>query len=220
MNDDAPTTTGPAEGQAQKRNAAATREKVLRAGVAEFCAKGYGGARTAKIAERARCNIRMIYHYFDNKEGLYLAALERVYGEIRAREQELDLLHLDPVEGIGTLVDFTFDHMAAHQDFVQLAFIENIQQGRYLSKLELLPKAAMHLVETIETLLARGRRQKLFRPKVDPVQLYISILSLSYLHLSNKHTLSITYGRDLGDPVWLAARRRHVREMVLGYLRP
>ncbi len=58
----------------------------------------------------------------------------------------------------------------------------------------------------------------MFRNGVDPVQLYVSVLSLSYLHVSNKYTLSITFGQDLTNAAWLAKRRKHVREMTLGYL--
>ena len=62
----------------QKRDAIASREKILVAGLKEFCAKGFDGARIDQIARVARCNIRMIYHYFGSKDSLYLAALERV----------------------------------------------------------------------------------------------------------------------------------------------
>ncbi len=44
----------------QKRDAIAAREKILVAGLKEFCAKGFDGARIDQIARRARCNIRMI----------------------------------------------------------------------------------------------------------------------------------------------------------------
>ena len=201
-----------------KRDAAATREKILRVGIKEFCAHGYSGARTARIAKRAQCNIRMLYHYFGSKEALYIAALERVYGEIRAEEERLDLLHLGPVEGVAALVEFTFDYMASHQDFAQLVIIENIQKGKFLRKSKQVPRVTLSLVESIEDLLKRGQKEGLFRKKVDPVQLYISILSLSLLHISNRHTLSVTYGQDLTDPEWLAERRRHARDMTLGYL--
>ena len=76
----------------------------------------------------------------------------------------------------------------------------------------------MPLVQSIEALLRRGQHQGVFRNGVDPVQLYVSILSLGYVHVSNKHTLSITFGRNLTDAAWLARRREHVREMVLGFL--
>jgi len=208
------------KGGRQKRDAAATREKILKVGVKEFCAHGYGGARTARIAKRASCNIRMIYHYFGSKEGLYVAALERVYAQIRAREGELDLYRLDPEAGMVALVEFTFDHMAQHQDFVQLATIENIQRGKYLKRSKSVPEETARFVAAIADLLKRGQREALFRKNNDPVQLYISILALSYLHLSNKYTLSITYGADLQDAAWLAARRSHVKDMVRSYLRP
>ncbi|MDA7948201.1 MAG: TetR family transcriptional regulator [Hyphomicrobiaceae bacterium] len=202
----------------QKRNAVATRERVLRAALAEFCEKGYGGARTAAIAARAKCNIRMLYHYFGNKEGIYLAALEHVYAQLRAEEEKLDLLHLDPIEGMAALVEFTFDHMLAHREFIKMIGIENIQQGRFLRRSKVVPQRAMPLVKSIESLVRQGQERGLFRMNIDPVQLYISILSLSYVHISNRYTLSITFGQDLSDKAWLAARRDHVRDIILGYL--
>ena len=152
------------------------------------------------------------------KEGLYLACLERVYTEIRTSERALNLLDCSPVEGITKLVEFTFDHMLNHQDFVRIVVVENMQRSRFLKKLAPLPSAASDLVTTIREILDRGHREGQFRAGVDAVQLYVSILSLSYLHLSNRYTLSFTYETDLGAREWIARRRIHVTEMVLSYL--
>ncbi len=202
----------------RKRDPAATRGRLLKAALAEFCEKGFGGARTAAIAARAQCNIRMLYHYFGNKEGVYLASLEHVYDQLRAREEELDLLHLDPVEGMTAFVEFTYDHMLSHPEFIHMIGIENIHQGKFLRQLKSVPQGAMPLVKSIETLLRRGQEQGVFRKHVHPVQLYVSILSLSYVHISNMYTLSITFSEDLTDAKWLAERRKHVREMTLDFL--
>jgi AcrR family transcriptional regulator len=204
----------------RKRDAATTRESLLAAALEEFCANGFDGARTATIARRAGFNIRMIYHYFGSKEGLYIAALERVYEQLRGEEEKLDLIHLDPDEGMAALVRFTFDHMLEHQEFIQMIGTENIQRGRFLNRSSSVPRAALPLVNAIRDLLERGQRAGVFRMGVDPVQLYISILSLSYVHISNRYTLSITFGHDLGDPDWLTARRNHACDVILGYLRP
>lgn len=204
----------------RKRDAATTRARVLKAALEEFCEKGFGGARTASIAARAECNIRMLYHYFGNKEGIYLAALELVYAQLRAREEEQDLMHLGPDDGMAALVEFTFDHMLMHQEFINMIGIENIQKGKFLRRSKAVPQGAMPLVQSIETLLGEGQRKGIFRKMVDPVQLYVSILSLSYVHISNKHTLSITFGQDLTDKKWLDARRKHVREIIMAYLIP
>jgi len=52
------------------RAAEQTRQRILRAAVEEFGAKGYSGARTAAIAARAGVNQQLISYYFDGKQGL------------------------------------------------------------------------------------------------------------------------------------------------------
>ena len=207
------TASGP---EARSRSDPATG--VARPPSPNFAKRATGGARTAGIAARAKCNIRMLYHYFGNKEGIYLAALEHVYAELRAAEEKLDLLHLGPAQGMAALVEFTFDYMLSHQEFISMIGTENILQGRFLRRSKAVPQGALPLVKSIRRLLLAGQQQGIFREDIDPIQLYISILSLSYLHVSNKHTLSITFGQDLTDADWLAARRKHVGDMVMAYL--
>ena len=75
------------------------------------------------------------------------------------------------------------------------------------------------LIAMIQGLLKRGVDQGVFREGVDPVQLYISIAGLGYFYFSNMHTLSTIFGTDLSNPKRREARRRHIAEFVLGYLR-
>ncbi len=202
-----------------KRDPAATKERLLRAGIAEFGTKGVGGARAATIAKRAKCNIRMLYHYFGGKENLYQACLERVYSKIRMEERLLNLHLFEPQEAIERLVQFTFEHMLKNPDFVRMAGVENTQRGKYIKKLPLVANAASELNYTISDILERGARAKLFRDRLDPFQIYLSILSMSYMHLSNRYTISITYGRDVTDEEWLKLRHQHVMDMVLAYIK-
>ena len=71
---------------------------------------------------------------------------------------------------------------------------------------------------------SRGRRPApqpgtgLFRGGVDPLQLYISIAGLAYFYLSNKHTLSAIFGRDLMSTKALNQRLSHITEVVMGYV--
>ena len=50
------------------RDADATQKRILAAAKKEFAKNGLGGARVDVIAERAKANKRMIYHYFNSKE--------------------------------------------------------------------------------------------------------------------------------------------------------
>jgi AcrR family transcriptional regulator len=57
------------------RDAQATKARILSAAVAEFAEHGHAGGRVERIARAADTNIRMIYAYFGNKDGLFDAAL-------------------------------------------------------------------------------------------------------------------------------------------------
>src|SRR5688500_2547462 len=69
----------PDETHAFSPRAAATRQRILDAALAEFAAKGLAGARVDEIAARAGANKRMLYAHFGNKEDLWLTVLERAY---------------------------------------------------------------------------------------------------------------------------------------------
>ena len=85
-------------------NAEASRAEILAAATREFSEKGLSGARVDEIAERTQINKRMIYYYFESKEGLYRAVLERCYGHIRMSESAMDLESLSPEDALRQLI--------------------------------------------------------------------------------------------------------------------
>src|SRR6478735_9846948 len=79
------------------KSAIGTRERILRAAINEFAAKGFSGGRIEAICASARVNIRMIYHHFGGKEGLYIAVLEETLLGLRSEELKLDFEAASPV---------------------------------------------------------------------------------------------------------------------------
>jgi TetR/AcrR family transcriptional regulator len=204
----------------QRRDPAGTRNKLLTAARREFADRGLAGARVDDIAARAGVNKQLVYHYFGDKDALYLAVLEWVYEEIREQERKLNLKGLPPEQAIRKLVGSSFDHLAAHPDFIVLLNDENrggARHVRHSRKLE-----AMHspLVSMVSKILNQGVRAGIFRRGINPVHLYISIAGLSYFFFSNTPTLSAIFGKDLSSLAAKRARRRHVVDLVLHALRP
>jgi AcrR family transcriptional regulator len=200
------------------RDSALTKEAILRAATFEFCHNGLGGARVEAIAQRAKANMRLLYAYFGDKNGLYLAVLEHVYTEIRAAEQRLNLEDREPIAAMCDLINFTFTFFQDHQNYIALINNENLQRGRNLRKLRKISELTLPLVASIESILRRGVAARLFRAEVDPIQLYVSITAMSYFHVSNRYTLSAMFDKDLGEPDWLALRREHAQDMILTWL--
>ena len=204
---------------AHRRDPQRTREAILVAAQHEFAAKGLSGGRVDAIARRARANKRMIYHYFGNKEGLYLAALERVYEDLRGTEKTLYLAHLAPEAAIQRLVEFTFDYSRRHPELISLINNENLHGARHLRKSKKVRELHSPFVRLIEDILQRGVAQGVFRPDLDPVDLYITIAAVGYFYLSNNPTLSTIFGRDLGSAAACRRRKKHNVEFILNAMR-
>mgnify|MGYP003376440727 CR=1 FL=1 len=196
------------------------RAGILAAATAEFARHGLAGARVDRIAAAAGTNKRMLYYYFGNKEALFSAVLEAAYADIRAAETGLSLQDVAPIEGIRRLIAFTWDYFIAHPEFLMLLNTENLYGAQHLKGRAQVRTLNSPLIATLRTILRRGRADGTFRAAPDALQLYISIAGLAYFYLSNNHTLSAIFGRDLLSARARAARLAHVTDLVLRALAP
>ncbi|URI07180.1 TetR family transcriptional regulator [Aquincola tertiaricarbonis] len=202
------------------RDADRSQATILAAARDEFAEHGLGGARVDRIAERAGLNKRLIYYYFADKERLFQAVLEQAYRDIRAAEQALHLLDLKPADAVRRLVEFTWNYYLEHPEFLTLLNSANLHRARHLADSQRARELNSPLIETLAEILERGRREGSFRGGVDPLQLYVSIAGMAYFYLSNNHTLSAVFGRDLMTPKALQQRLSHMSDVILGYLLP
>jgi AcrR family transcriptional regulator len=202
----------------RRRDAAATRGRILDAAKQEFAARGLKDARIEDVAERAGANRRMIYYYFGSKDGLYLAALESVYTQLMDEERKIDVDALHPIQAITELVRLKIDHYTQHPEFIAFLNMENLYRAEHLKHSKRITDFKAPFTEIIARVLARGQRSGLFRDDVDPVDLYISICALGYLYFSNQYTLGVIFGRDLITPSALKRRKTSIADMIVSYL--
>ncbi|WP_258591976.1 TetR/AcrR family transcriptional regulator [Mesorhizobium sp. AR07] len=188
------------------RDADATQKRILAAAKKEFAKSGFGGARVDVIAERAKANKRMIYHYFDSKEKLFQKVVEDAYVDIRTAEQRLELASVSPPEALERLVRFTWEYYLRNPEFITLVNSENLHKAKHLKKSEVIHQVSRRFLDMVGSLLERGARSGDFREGVDPVQLNITIAAIGYYYLTNRFTGSIIFERDLMAPAALEER--------------
>lgn len=196
-----------------------TKRNILEVATREFARKGYGGARVDAIAARTRTSKRMIYYYFGDKEGLYLAVLEEAYSSIRRTEATLDLERLPPEKALSTLVAFTFDYQNAHPEFVRLVMNENILDGIHMARSKTIGRLNNVVIDALKDLLARGRRAGVFRRDLDPLEVHMTISALCVFNIANRATFSTIFKHDMTSPKALTARRAQVVDIVLSYVK-
>lgn len=196
---------------------ARVREKILKQATEEFARIGFEGARVDRIAERCRLSKNMLYYYFRSKEGLFVAALERMYESLRDQQKDLSVRASDPIVAMEQLVHHTFRALENNPSAIRLMNEENKHRGKYIRKSDRMRDLYNPLVETIEFVLDRGRKDKLFRPAIDPTVVYLTLSSLCYHYLSNQYTLEIALDRDLGSVKARQSWLDHVTRIVLLY---
>lgn len=205
---------------AQSRNPERTRAAILEAARREVAAKGLAGARMDVVARRAGTNKRMIYHYFGDKDALYLAVLEDAYRHIRNAEHRLDLARKQPVEGLRKLALFTWHYFLDHPEFLSILATENLNQARYLRNAPSITEMHSNFISELEGVLQRGEQNGDFRAGLDAVDVYLTIASLGFFYLSNRYTLSTIFQRDLAAPAELERWGQHIVSTVIAALRP
>jgi AcrR family transcriptional regulator len=196
-----------------------TRERILRIAISEFSEKGYSGARVSTICRKSRANPRMIYHYFGGKDGLYVAVLEHVLGELRQEELKLDVEHVSPLKGIMQLFDFTYEHFGQHPELIHILSSENLLRAKFLKRSSKTPVVASPLISLIDQLLKKGEKSEELRRGIDPLQLYVAMVGFSYFHRSNAPTLSVIFKSEILKGDWQAEHKRYAKEMLERFLK-
>lgn len=188
-----------------------SREEILAVATEEFAERGLAGARVDAIAERTRTSKRMIYYYFQSKEGLYKAALERVYSQIRTVESQLDLDALSPIDAMRRIVELTFDYDESHPHFISLVNVENVNHGQFVSKLVSVRKRYSNVLQLMQSVLDRGVASGHFRADVNAIDARLVVGALCFFRVSNRYTFGALFNCDLTDP----QTRRHHRQMIV-----
>ena len=102
---------------------------------------------------------------------------------------------------------------------ISLINSENLHRARHLSRSRKVRELHSPFVKLIGDILRRGVAKGVFRPGLDPVDVYITIAAIGYFYLANNWTLSAIFGRNLGTPIANRRRKRHNVDMVLHALR-
>ena len=196
-----------------------TRRNILEIATDEFADKGFSGARVDDIAARTNTSKRMIYYYFGDKEGLFVAVLERAYSRIRQIEAALELAQIEPESALRALVGFTFDYYNANESFVRLVMTENIHNGVHLARSRLIEELNFSAITTLRDIYRRGRAMGVFRAGIDEVDLHMSISALCFFNVANRATFSRIFKREMATPDALARRREIVIDTILRYVK-
>ena len=196
----------------QVRNPDVTKQNILLAAEEEFAKYSLHGARINRIAEKAKANKRMIYHYYGSKEKLYESVLEYNFKKV-ARLGNYELFLGEKAEtAIREIITRYYNFLEENPNFVKIIAWEEVFSSSYNKKtlFETLAPAFYQVYDFYQ----KGCEAGTFRKNIDLVQLIISAHAMSLISFTQGEILS-----NLDPENTKEKRLKHICEVVLRAIR-
>lgn len=196
-----------------RRNAGRSRRAILDAAERLFAERGFDSTSLQDIGATAGVSRGTPGYFFGSKEALYRAVLDRAIAARRelvaALAEQAARTNRPPADTVAEFVGSFLEVLAADPNFLPLVERENLA-GRQLYVSEAQLEGLRRSVDR----LAAEMRQGGFRHQ-DPSHLFISCLALCEWPFAHQPLLA-GLGLDPRDPDFLAARKRHILELIRG----
>jgi TetR/AcrR family transcriptional regulator len=185
---------------------ATRRDRVLAAAIDEFAQHGLAGARVDRISDRAKVNKQLIYYYFEDKAGLFDAAVKHL---ATAFNRVRSTLPPAPAQRMAAY----FDGATQDQSIIRMLLWEALEHEPGEPWLEHDGRSA-HMQLAVER-LREEQRQGAIPYELDAAQLFLSFQALaSHPYAFPQMTQFIT-GMDASSDEFVTARKAFL--LALGH---
>jgi len=196
-----------------RRQPEESRAAILRAAVREFSREGVAGARTDAIARAAGVNKALLYYYFEDKDAIYEAVLDQVFGGLTVVVQEALSRDLPPRQKILAYARAHFDYIASHPLYPHIVQGE-MMSARRMPQMERITRQYFRpLFRQLAEVLKAGQVSGEFRP-VDPLQFVPSMIAIIVFYFTSAPVMRLMSGQDPLSPERLAARRDAMLDFI------
>jgi TetR/AcrR family transcriptional regulator len=196
-----------------KRNPEKTKASILNFAAELFAERGFHGTGLNEICEKARANKRMIYHYYGNKEALYLAVHRKEWEtlggwflkEFSARNgsdisDESRLL----IEAVRIFHDF----VTTHPLFVRLLMWDGLEGGR--ASRSLWKDIRGPIYRQLEGLVLRAQDKGFIAQDLKASHLIISFMGAIAFYFSHAATMVDIFHKDALSPEAVEERKEQI----------
>lgn len=191
------------------------RETILRAATRIFAKHGFAGGRVDQISKASKSYDRMIYYYFGSKEKLFIAVLEEMYRRFNIAESSLQWDEAQPQQALAAVTTFIWNYYQRNPEFITLLNDENLHRGKHIAKSLRAQEYSSPAIQILEKILASGVNKQIFRADITGRDVYLTIASLNYFYLSNRHTLSAFLGEKMESAQLMDHWHQYVQDAIL-----
>jgi AcrR family transcriptional regulator len=137
------------------------RVEISKVAESLFAERGFDGTSLRDIAQQVGTTKALVYHYFRNKEDLYLSLLEAAISEVATRVEEVSVGDDDPQEKVRRVVQVFLDFYQAYPQRFQMVQRAIDEHGAAAATLAERWFSREH--QALQTIAEEGIKQGIFR---------------------------------------------------------
>jgi TetR/AcrR family transcriptional regulator len=208
-------------------DAEGAREAILDAAEGVFAQHGFDGARIDAIAAASGYNKSLIFHYFEDKFGLYTAVVRRMKEQV---EHEIATV-LQPYSGTEAIKQLTCERELFRSFLaaaVGVAFDFLLTRPRLLRILAweaaegwqtfvaIATEFEVHGLQDFRAIIAQARANGVMRPDIDTAMFFVIALGLGQSYLTSIPRYQLIFNdENLSTPEALTRAREQIVDFVI-----
>jgi len=214
----------PGSRHGRAHDAEGAREAILNAAEKVFAEHGFDGARIDAIAEAAGYNKSLIFHYYDDKLGLYAEVLRRADREINELQAAVttalseDVTIASNAHRLRTLLETSitafFDYLVEHPRIRRILIWEVAEGWQTYAKI--MSQRDREDIERYRPFFSKLRSSGLLRSGIDPIaQLVMALYICPYFLASTPLFQVVLPDEDFSSAAALARAREYIVDFVV-----
>ena len=200
-------------------DATPTQDLILDAAERLFARQGYTATTIKQIGKEAAVNPALLYYYYENKETLYRAMLQRILGQLLAGGAEAIDRASSHADRIRAFVRAQARLLGEHPHFPQLLVRELVDHQAAHAE-QAITSTAAGAFKRLCDVIAAGQRDGAFRASLDPRFTAISIIAQVAYFAIARPAVGLLLGHGTSGPPARTAERfyAHAEEFALAAL--
>jgi len=163
----------------QKRDAKATKAKILREAQILFSKQGYDATTMDDIATTSKVNKALLYYYFKNKSGLYGEVMSGLFNAIYEEVLEAAKHCSSVVDELELFIRSYANYAYKNPYFPALLLRELSDSGAHLP--DVMFTSMRRLFQLLSDILDKGTAEKIFNPSIAMVVHFMIIGTINLM---------------------------------------
>ena len=196
-----------------------TSDLILDAAERLFARQGFTATTIKQIGKEADVNPALLYYYYDSKETLYRAMLQRILGQLLARGSDAIERATSHADRIRAFVRAQARLLADHPHFPQL-FVREMVDHQASHAEEAITSTAAGAFKRLCDVIVAGQQDGVFHRSLDPRFAAISIIAQVAYFVIARPAVGLLLGHGPGGPPAELSERvfAHAEEFALAAL--